>query len=171
MKIKFNSKRKIKKTICGQEFSLTPFVDLSQKNFILNKLLEYYEDGKEESFIQLVLELRANLDVLVIKATTDIEIDEESSYEGMLSSGLIDLIRTSVINYDEIYQDAFYVLQVNRISSLLPDEKSLAESFNALPKMFESMSPEQQKNLDMVVKASLANSASNAILGGIRGGE
>lgn len=171
MKLILNKKRKIKKTICGQEFSLTPFVDISQKNFILSKLLEYYDASKNESFVQLVLELRANLDILILKSTTDIDVDEESDYEDMVTSGLINLIRESVINYDEIYQDAFYVLQVNRISSLLPDEKSLAESFNALPKMFESMSPEQQKNLDMVVKASLANSASNAILGGIRGGE
>jgi len=171
MKLELNNKRKCKKSICGQEFSLIPYVNLSQKNFILNKLLEYYEEGKDESFVQLILELRADLDILIIKSVTDIEIDEESSYEDLVSSGLIDLIRKSVINYDEIYQDAFYVLQVNRICGLLPDEKSLAESFNALPKMFESMSPEQQKNLDMVVKASLANSASNAILSGIRGGE
>ena len=68
-------------------------------------------------------------------------------------------------------QDSFYFLQLNLLGKLLPNEKSLAESFNALPKMFESMSPEQQKNLELVVKASLANSASNAILGGIKGGE
>lgn len=171
MKLSLNSKRKIKKTICGQEFSLTPFVNLSQKSFIIEKILKYYEDGKNESFVQLVLELRANLDVLIIKATTDIEIDENSVYEDLVSSGLVDLIRKSVINYEEIYQDAFYTLQVNRISSLLPNENSLAESFSALPKMLENMSPEQQKNLEMVVKASLANSASNAILGGIKGGE
>ena len=171
MKLILNKKKKIKKTICGQEFSLIPYVNTAQKDFIINKLLEYYEGSKNEDFVQLVLELRANLDVLIIKATTDIEVDKDSSYEDMVSSGLIDLIRGSVINYEEIYQDAFYTLQVNRISSLLPSESSLAESFNALPKMLENMSPEQQKNLEMVVKASLANSASNAILGGIKGGE
>lgn len=170
MKLDLNKKRKVTKKICGQEFSLIPYVNLSQKDFILNKLSEYYEESKEEDFTQLILEIRANLDILIIKATTDIEIDKESSYEDMITSGLIDLIRKSVINYEEVYQDAFYLLQVSRISSLLPNEKSLTDSFNSIPKMFENMSPDEKENLDMIVRASLANSTSNAILSDIKGG-
>jgi len=170
MKIELNSKRKIKKTICGQEFSLVPYVNLSQKEFILNKLFEYYEENNEDSFVDLISGFRAILDALIVKATTDIETDG-LEYDDMLSSGLIELIRKSVINYEEIMQDSFYFLQLKLLGKLLPNEKSLMESFNEIPKMFESMSPEQQKNLEMVVKASLANSASNAILGGIKGGE
>ena len=170
MKIELNSKRKVKKVICGQEFSLTPYVNLSQKEFILNKLFEYYEENANDSFVELISGFRAILDALIIKAITDIDT-EGLEYDDMLSSGLIELVRKSVINYEEIMQDSFYFLQLNLLGKLLPNEKSLAESFNALPKMFESMSPEQQKNLELVVKASLANSASNAILGGIKGGE
>lgn len=170
MKLILNKKRKIKKTICGQEFSLVPYINLSQKEFILNKLFEYYEENSEDSFVDLISGFRAILDALIVKAITDIETDG-LEYDDMLSSGLIELIRKSVINYEEIMQDSFYFLQLNLLGKLLPNEKSLMESFSEIPKMFESMSPEQQKNLEMVVKASLANSASNAILGGIKGGE
>jgi hypothetical protein len=170
MKLILNKKRKIKKTICGQEFSLVPYINLSQKEFILNKLFEYYEENSEDSFVNLISGFRAILDALIVKAITDIETDG-LEYDDMLSSGLIELIRKSVINYEEIMQDSFYFLQLNLLGKLLPNEKSLMESFSEIPKMFESMSPEQQKNLEMVVKASLANSASNAILGGIKGGE
>lgn len=170
MKLILNKKRKIKKTICGQEFSLVPYINLSQKEFILNKLFEYYEENSEDSFVNLISGFRAILDALIVKAITDIETDG-LEYDDMLSSGLIELIRKSVINYEEIMQDSFYFLQLNLLGKLLPNEKSLMESFSEIPKMFENMSPEQQKNLEMVVKASLANSASNAILGGIKGGE
>jgi hypothetical protein len=169
MKLILNKKRKIKKTICGQEFSLVPYINLSQKEFILNKLFEYYEENSEDSFVNLISGFRAILDALIVKAITDIETDG-LEYDDMLSSGLIELIRKSVINYEEIMQDSFYFLQLNLLGKLLPNEKSLMESFSEIPKMFENMSPEQQKNLEMVVKASLANSASNAILGGIKGG-
>ena len=169
MKMILNKKRKIKKTICGQEFSLVPYINLSQKEFILNKLFEYYEENSEDSFVNLISGFRAILDALIVKAITDIETDG-LEYDDMLSSGLIELIRKSVINYEEIMQDSFYFLQLNLLGKLLPNEKSLMESFSEIPKMFESMSPEQQKNLEMVVKASLANSASNAILGGVKGG-
>lgn len=169
MKLILNKKRKIKKTICGQEFSLVPYINLSQKEFILNKLFEYYEENSEDSFVNLISGFRAILDALIVKAITDIETDG-LEYDDMLSSGLIELIRKSVINYEEIMQDSFYFLQLNLLGKLLPNEKSLMESFSEIPKMFESMSPEQQKNLEMVVKASLANSASNAILGGVKGG-
>lgn len=170
MKLILNKKRKIKKTICGQEFSLVPYINLSQKEFILNKLFEYYEENSEDSFVNLISGFRAILDALIVKAITDIETDG-LEYDDMLSSGLIELIKKSVINYEEIMQDSFYFLQLNLLGKLLPNEKSLMESFSEIPKMFENMSPEQQKNLEMVVKASLANSASNAILGGIKGGE
>lgn len=168
MKIKLNKKRKVTRTICSQTFSLVPYINLSQKEYILNKLVEYYNESKEESFTKLIMELRANLDVLVLQAVTDIEVDEDSSYEDMISSGLIELIKKSIINYDEIYQDAFYFLQTTKLMSLLPDTKSLTDSFSSLPKMFENMSSEQKENLNMVVKASLANSASNSILGAIK---
>ena len=49
MKLILNKKRKIKKTICGQEFSLVPYINLSQKEFILNKLFEYYEENSEDT--------------------------------------------------------------------------------------------------------------------------
>ena len=167
MKLNLNKKRKSTKTICGQEFFLTPYVNLSQKEFILNKLFEYYEENANDSFVELISGFRAILDALVIKATTDIDT-EGLEYDDMLSSGLIELIRKSVINYEEIMQDSFYFLQISLLGKLLPNEKSLMESFNELPKMFESISPE---NLEMVVRASLANSASNAIFGGVKGGE
>lgn len=170
MKIELKTKRKLTKKINGQEFHLTPYINLTQKEFILNKLFEYYEENKDSTFVDLISGFRAILDVLVLKATTDIDTDN-LEYDDMLSSGLIELIRDSVINYNEIYQDSFYFLQINLLGKLFPDVESLFGSFgNALDKLNE-MSPEQKQNLEMVVRASMANSAASTIFNSLEGGK
>jgi hypothetical protein len=161
MKLQLNSKRKIKKTICGQEFTLTQYITSEQKSYIIEKILDYYNEIKEETLSSVVCDLRANFDVLILLSTTDIEINKDDQYDDMIASGLIDLIRKSVINYDEVYQDTFYVVQVTRLASLFPDTSNLFDSIKELPEMFEKMSPEQKENLELVLRASLANSVSN----------
>lgn len=170
MKIELKTKRKLTKKINGQEFHLTPYINLTQKEFILNKLFEYYEENRDNTFVDLISGFRAILDVLVLKATTDIDTDN-LEYDDVLSSGLIELIRDSVINYNEIYQDSFYFLQINLLGKLFPDVESLFGSFgNALDKLNE-MSPEQKQNLEMVVRASMANSAASTIFNSSEGGK
>lgn len=167
MKLNLNKKKKVTRKLGDQSFFVNPYVSLFQKDFILNKLLEYYNESKaKEDFLQNLLEFRANFDVLVISAVTDIEI-EGTEYEDLVTSGLIDILRKTVINYEEIYQDALFMLESVRIADLMPNLESLSDTFNELPKMLEAMSPEQVERLKMVENVT----ANDAVLRAVKGGE
>jgi len=166
MKLNLNNKRKLTRTINGQSFSVVPYIDTTKKQFILTKVLEYYEEMTGEDFQYVVCTLRAEIDTLIIKIVTDIEFDEDTSYDKLLSSGLINVVRDSVINYDEIYQDALFVIQTTKIASLFPDIDGV---FDKVASTLNNMSPEQKENFEVITRASLANSASNSILKNLMG--
>lgn len=166
MKLKLNKKRKSTKTICEQTFSVIPYVDTSKKQFVLSKLLEYYNGIKDGDFGFVICSLRAQLDCLIVAVTTDVDLDENDDYELLLSSGFIDIVRKSVINYEEVYQDALFFIQMEKLSELFPDVNGV---FDKLSSTLNNMSPEQKENFELITRASLANSASNSILKSIMG--
>jgi len=154
MKLNLNKKRKVIRKLGDNSFSVVPYVTLYQKDYILEKLLEYYNESKEaKGFAKYVLEFRANLDVMIINATTDIET-EGLDYDDLVSSGLIDLIRKTVINYDEIYQDAQFILNVTKMSEIFPSMEDLEKSFSQIPEVLKNMSPEQTERLNMMANAA-----------------
>ena len=53
----------------------------------------------------------------------------EDNYEDMLGSGLIDVVRDAVYNYDEVYNDAMLVLSMLKIASILPQVDSMNDVF------------------------------------------
>ena len=166
MKLSLNKKRKTTKKICEQSFSIVPYIDTSKKQFILSKLLEYYNEIKEDDIGYIICSIRAQIDSLIIAIVTDIEMDENTDYETMLSSGLIDMIRKTVTNYDEIYQDALFLIQTTKLSEMFPD---IGGVFSTLTDTLNNMSPEQKENFELIMRASLANSASNSILKSVMG--
>ena len=172
MKLNLNKKKKITRKLGEQSFHITAYVNLYQKNFILNKLLEFYNDAKSEGdFVNYILEVRCNLDVMIITAITDIELDETIKYDDLVSSGLIDIIRKTVINYDEIYQDAMFMINVIKTFESMPNEKSLTESlsksFDDLSKFSENMTPETSNRLEMIARVGMGN----INVGEVKGGE
>lgn len=167
MKLNLSKKRKSKKTINGQEFYVIPYVSVSAKRFILSKLEEYYS-SEQINLVDDVCSFRADLDVLVISSNTDIELSENDKYEDLVESGLIDVVRKSVLNYDEIYQDASFLIQCIKLSKMFPD---LESTLTSVPKMLDEMSPEQKERLELVAKAAIANSAGNSILNVVKGDE
>jgi len=172
MKLNLNKKKKITRKLGEQSFQITPYINLYQKNFILNKLLEFYNDAKSEGdFVNYILEVRCNLDVMIITAITDIELDETVKYDDLVSSGLIDIIRKTVINYDEIYQDAMFMINVIKTFESMPTEKSLTESlsksFDDLSKFSENMTPETSNRLEMIARVGMGN----INVGEVKGGE
>jgi len=167
MKLNLNKKKKISRKIGEQSFSVVPYVDLAKKSFILDELIQYYNNSKEvDNFTKNLLEYRANFDILILKAVTDIEITEEDNYEDMISSGLIDIIRKTVINYDEIYQDALFMLECSKLAGLI-SKLDVGDILNDLPKFLDNMSPETLERLQMVEKVT----AKDAVLKAVKGGE
>lgn len=167
MKLNLNKKKKISRKIGEQSFSVVPYVDLAKKSFILDELIQYYNNSKEvDNFTKNLLEYRANFDILILKAVTDIEITEEDNYEDMISSGLIDIIRKTVINYDEIYQDALFMLECSKLAGLI-SKLDVGDILNDLPKFLDNMSPETLERLQMVEKVTAKDAVLKAVKGGI----
>jgi hypothetical protein len=94
---------------------------------------------------------------MIISATTDIELDETVKYDALLSSGLIDIVRDTVINYDELYQDAMFMLNVVKMSEIMPNVESLNGLFNELPDLLKSMPPEEVERLEMMARVGMSN--------------
>lgn len=171
MNIKLNKKRTITRKVCGQDVKITPYIDSAKKQFIMNKMLEYFNesgaDGK--TYSRIVCELRANYDALILETNTDIEVNKEDSYEDMVSSGLIDELRKAVINYDEVYFDTMLVISTAKMSELIPSAESFDGIFENVSNELENMSPEQKANLDTFVKAAMANSTNSMLLKSYKG--
>ena len=172
MKLNLNKKKKITRKLGEQAFHITPYINLYQKNFILNKLLEFYNDSKVKGdFVNYILEVRCNLDVMVLEAVTDIELDETVKYDDLLSSGLLDIVQEAVINYNEIYQDAMFMINIIKTFDAMPNEetltKSLSNSFDELSKFSENMPPDMLERLDMITRVGMGNTN----VGGVKGGE
>jgi len=172
MKLNLNKKKKLTRKLGEQSFQITPYITLYQKDFILNKLLEFYNESKSKGdFVNYILEIRCNLDIMIISATTDIELDETVKYDALLSSGLIDIVRDTVINYDELYQDAMFMINIIKTFDAMPNEetltKSLSNSFDELSKFSENMPPDMLDRLDMITRVGMGNTN----VGGVKGGE
>jgi hypothetical protein len=173
MRIDFTKKRKLSRKVCGQEISIVPYIDTSKKRLIIEKLITYFQESLDagNEYYEIICETRGNYDVLVIQLNTDVEILPDDSYEDMLSSGLIDVVRTAVYNYDEVYDDAMIVLSMLKISSILPQVDSMNDIFSKLTNSLENMDDKQKSNLEIFAKAAMANAANTAIMRSAKNGE
>lgn len=173
MRIDFTKKRKLSRKVCGQEISIVPYIDTSKKRLIIEKLITYFQESLDagDEYDKIICEMRGNYDVLVIQLNTDVEILPEDNYEDMLSSGLIDIVRSAVYNYDEVYNDAMLVLSMLKIASILPQVDSMNDIFGNLANSLENMDDKQKSNLEIFAKAAMANAANTAIMQSAKSGE
>ena len=173
MRLDFTKKRKLSRKVCGQEISIVPYIDTAKKKFIIEKLVSYFQESLDagDEYDKVICEMRGNYDVLVIKLNTDVDILPEDNYEDMLGSGLIDVVRDAVYNYDEVYNDAMLVLSMLKIASILPQVDSMNDVFSNLASSLENMDDEQKSNLEIFAKAAMANAANTAIMKSAKTGE
>ena len=166
MNIKLTNKRKITRKVCGQDVVIVPYINSSKKKFIIEKLISYYNESSVlgEEYSQIVCELRANYDVLVLELNTEVGVSTDDSYEDMVSSGLIDELRRSVFNYDEVFNDAMLVVSMLKMETILPSIDSFDNIFGGLTDAMENMDDKQKENLELFVKAAMANTANTAIM-------
>lgn len=173
MRLDFTKKRKVSRKVCGQEISVVPYIDTAKKRLVIEKLISYFQESLDagEEYDKIICEVRGNYDVLVIKLNTDVDILPEDNYEDMLSSGLIDVVRSAVYNYDEVYNDAMLVISMLKIASILPQVDSMNDIFGNLANSLENMDDEQKSNLEIFAKAAMANAANTAIMKSAKTGE
>lgn len=173
MRLDFTKKRKVSRKVCGQEISVVPYIDTAKKRLVIEKLISYFQESLDagEEYDKIICEVRGNYDVLVIKLNTDVDILPEDNYEDMLSSGLIDVVRSAVYNYDEVYNDAMLVISMLKIASILPQVDSMNDIFSKLANSLENMDDKQKSNLEIFAKAAMANAANTAIMRSVKNGE
>lgn len=173
MRLDFTKKRKLSRKVCGQDVSIVPYIDTAKKRLIIEKLVSYFQESLDagDEYDKVVCETRGNYDVLVIKLNTDVEILPEDNYEDMLSSGLIDVVRDSIYNYDEVYNDAMLIMSMLKIVSILPQLDSMNDVFAGLSDTLNNMDEKQKNNFEIFTKAAMANAANTAIMKSAKAGE
>lgn len=173
MRLDFTKKRKLSRKVCGQDVSIVPYIDTAKKRLIIEKLVSYFQESLDagDEYDKVVCETRGNYDVLVIKLNTDVEILPEDNYEDMLSSGLIDVVRDSIYNYDEVYNDAMLIMSMLKIVSILPQIDSMNDVFAGLSDTLNNMDEKQKNNFEIFTKAAMANAANTAIMRAAKTGE
>lgn len=166
MKLDLKKKRKLKRKICGKEISIVPYITVAKKQFIIEKLMSYFQESLDsgDEYSKIICEARGNYDVLVTKLNTDVELSPDDKYEDILCSGLIDVIRGAIYNYKEVYEDAMNVLSIIKLTSVLPQVDSMNDVFENLASTLENMDDEQRNNFEIFTKAAMANEANTAIM-------
>lgn len=172
MNLVLTKKRKVTRKVCGQDIAIVPYIDSKKKQYIIDKTLEYYKssDTADGNYTKIICELRANFDTIVILSNTNVTISQDDTYDDMVASGLIDVVRGSIINYDEVYSDAMNIVSILKISEMIPTPDSIDGGLTKLVDLIDGMDDDQKKNFEIFTKAAMANSANASILKSVKGG-
>lgn len=166
MNLTFNKKRRVKRTVCGQEISVVPYITLEEKSFIISEIVEGISkrmSGNEE-FPYIVAGVDVDLDMLLIKLTTEVEngFDE---YEEMIASGFITMLHETIVNYDDIRATIESIIYIKYIETILPDKNSLVNDLTALGSFMENMDEEQKGRFDTIARAAVAHASTDKFMG------
>lgn len=160
MILKLNKKRKVKRKICGQEVEFIPYVDMGQKKYILDSIVESTRkrlDNDSSDFTFLVTTAYMTLDFLLLNAVTEVEnsVDE---YQEMVSSGLIETLHDAVTNYNDLKSSVDCVLYLCYLEKIIPSAGDLSRDLESLNDFMNNMTEEQRSNFDIISSAAIKNS-------------
>lgn len=123
--LKFPKKHKKNVKFGSQVFSVTPFISVSQKQWILEKLYLDYQILLEENqgnYI-MITELGAKLDILLAICVTELGVVDfdKYDYETLLLSGFFDVLKNSVVNYEDVRASMYAMINLLHIEKSLPN--------------------------------------------------
>ena len=152
----------------GSKFNLRPYIsatdieiinDLCVKEFIKNV-------DKEEGIFSNFPHIRIKFDIIVLNTCTDIDF-EGWTYDSVISSGLMQIVRENIFNYDEVFNlitKNIELLNVTNylknIALALPSEEKMKANINELNK---AMNDFTKDNPDLVKKVVESTLVANAI--------
>lgn len=147
MKIKLKKRKSVNKTYRGQKLEINPYINLEQKQFILEKAYESYLTHLEESggLIEAITGMDADIQMMTIGfALTDIEFEKDTTYNDLLTSGFLYCVLDEIVNYQDIRNSAHDLVRMFVISDRIPD---ISELSMALPDAMKTMNKE---DIDMM---------------------
>lgn len=152
----------------GSKFNLRPYIsatdieiinDLCVKEFLKNI------DKDEGAFINFP-HIRIKFDIIVLNTCTDIDF-EGWTYDSVISSGLMRIVRENIFNYDEVFNlitKNIELLNVTNylknIALALPSEEKMKANISELNK---AMNDFTKDNPDLVKKVVESTLVANAI--------
>lgn len=166
MILKLNKKRKVKRSVCGQEISIIPYVDMSQKKYILDSILSSTRERINNDFVDftfLVTTAYMTLDFLLINIVTEVENDI-NDYQDMVSSGLIKTVHEVVTNYDDLKASVDAILYLCYMEKVFPSPGDLTNDLKNLKDFMDNMTEEQKERFEIISDAAMKNSTSNLII-------
>lgn len=150
------------------KFNLRPYIS-AQDIEIINDLCvkEFLKNiDKEDGMFTNFPHIRIKFDIIVLNTCTDIDF-EGWTYDSVISSGLMQLIRKNIFNYDEVFDlitKNIELLNVTNylknIALALPSEEKMKANISELNK---AMNDFTKDNPDLVKKVVESTLVANAI--------
>ena len=151
----------------GSKFNLRPYIsatdieiinDLCVKEFIKNV-------DKEEGIFSNFPHIRIKFDIIVLNTCTDIDF-EGWTYDSVISSGLMQIVRENIFNYDEVFNlitKNIELLNVTNylknIALALPSEEKMQQNIDQLSKTMTTFTKDNPDLTKKIVESTLvANS-------------
>ena len=169
-KIKITPKKIANKIIKinGIKFTLRPYIS-AQDIEIINDLCvkEFLKDfDKENGSFKQFPHIRIKFDIIVLNSCTNIDF-EGWTYDDAISSGLMDVVRKNIFNYEEVFNlitKNIELLNVTNylknIALALPSEEKMKANISELNK---AMNDFTKDNPDLVKKVVESTLVANAI--------
>lgn len=151
----------------GQKLNIRPYIS-AKDILIANELCveEYLKNiDKEEGLFKDFPLIRIKFDIVVLNTCTDIDF-EGWTYDSVISSGLLQIIRENIFNYDEVFNlitKNIELLNVTNylknIALALPSEEKMKANINELNKAMNDFTKDNPDLVKKVVESSLVANA------------
>lgn len=151
----------------GRKFNLKPYIS-AQDIEIINDLCvkEFLKNiDKEEGIFANFPHIRIKFDIIVLNTCTDIDF-EGWTYDSVISSGLLQLVRENIFNYDEAFNLVTKNIELLNVTNYLksialalPSEEKMKTNINELNKAMNEFTKENPDLVKKVVESTLVANA------------
>lgn len=152
----------------GSKFNLRPYISATDIEIINDLCVKEFLKNidKDEGIFTNFPHIRIKFDIIVLNTCTDIDF-EGWTYDSVISSGLMRIVRENIFNYDEVFNlitKNIELLNVTNylknIALALPSEEKMKANINELNK---AMNDFTKDNPDLVKKVVESTLVANAI--------
>lgn len=152
----------------GSKFNLRPYISATDIEIINDLCVKEFLKNidKDEGIFTNFPHIRIKFDIIVLNTCTDIDF-EGWTYDNVISSGLMRIVRENIFNYDEVFNlitKNIELLNVTNylknIALALPSEEKMKANISELNK---AMNDFTKDNPDLVKKVVESTLVANAI--------
>lgn len=157
VKLNFKKKRNITKKIGDQSFKIKPFISIDEKEYILDTICKSFNKRlkEDENIVAMITGIQADLDLLVCALCTNVDLSD-INYDDIYNSDFISLVKENIINYDDIEKSCNNMINILKISNLLPDLNETLNDINFEELMKNKSSEEIEKFTNMIKDVNIS---------------